>query len=74
VHQEETDLYPEDVKQDFSRLSDWLFQIAHLYGDQIQIKLIDPQSFVGFFKIIALLDTKVDHIHRRRLGEAHWMG
>ena len=50
VHQEEIDGYPEDVKQDFTRLSDWLFEIAHHYGDQIRIEVIDPQSIEGFFK------------------------
>jgi hypothetical protein len=33
VHQEEINGYPEDVKQDFTRLADWLFEIAHHYGD-----------------------------------------
>ncbi|KPK88338.1 MAG: hypothetical protein AMJ88_19195 [Anaerolineae bacterium SM23_ 63] len=71
VHQEEIDQYPEDVRQDFTRLADWLFEIAHQYGDQIRIQVIDPQSIE---EIITLLDTKVSHIHRQRSGEAHWMG
>jgi len=50
VHQEEIDQYPEDVRQDFTRLADWLFEIAHQYGDQIRIQVIDPQSIEGFFK------------------------
>jgi hypothetical protein len=50
VHQEEIAGYPEDIKDDFARLSDWLYEIAHQYGDQIQIQVIDPQSIVGVFK------------------------
>jgi hypothetical protein len=52
VHQEENDRYPEDVTQDFTRLAVWLFEIAHLYGDQIRIQVIDSQSIEGFFKSI----------------------
>lgn len=50
VHQEEIDGYPEDIKGDSTRLADWLFEIAHQYGDQIQIQVIDPQSVEGFIK------------------------
>jgi hypothetical protein len=50
VHQEEIDQYPQDIRQEFTRLADWLFEMAHLYGDQIHIKLIDPQSIEGFLK------------------------
>ena len=50
AHQEEIDGYPEDVKHDFNRLADWLFEIAHQYGDQIQIRIIDPQSIEGIYK------------------------
>ncbi len=50
VHQGEIDQYPEDIKSDFTRLANWLFEIAHQYGDQIQIKVIDPQSIEGLYK------------------------
>ncbi|NIS83266.1 MAG: hypothetical protein GTO14_24395 [Anaerolineales bacterium] len=50
VHQEEIDGYPEDVKLDFTRLADWLFEILYNYGDQIRIQVIDPQSLDGFIK------------------------
>ena len=50
VHQEEINQYPEDVKQEFTRLADWLFEIAHQYGDQIRIQVIDPQSIEGVLK------------------------
>lgn len=50
VHQEEIDQYPEDVKQEFTKLADWMFEVAHQFGDQIQIQVIDPQSIEGFLK------------------------
>jgi hypothetical protein len=50
VHQEELDQYPEEVKQEFERLTDYLFDLAHRYGDQIHIRVIDPLSIEGFFK------------------------
>ncbi len=50
VHQEELDQYPEDVKQEAARLAGWLFDLADRYGDQIHIRVIDPQSPEGLFK------------------------
>jgi hypothetical protein len=52
VHQEELDQYPEDVKQEAARLANWLFGLAHRYGDQIQIRVIDPQSPEGLLKSV----------------------
>jgi hypothetical protein len=50
VHREELDQYPEDVKQEAARLANWLFDLAHRYGDQIHIRVIDPQSPEGLLK------------------------
>jgi hypothetical protein len=52
VHREELDEYPQDLKEDFERLSAWLIELAHRYGDTLRIKLIDPQSFEGFLKSV----------------------
>jgi hypothetical protein len=52
VHKEVLDEYPDDLKQDFERLSDWLIGLAHRYGDGLRIKLIDPQSLEGFVKSV----------------------
>lgn len=49
VHQEELDQYPEDVKQEAARLAGWLSDLTHHYGDQIHIRVIDPQSPEGLF-------------------------
>jgi len=50
VHQEELDQYPDDVKQEVARLAGWLFDLVDRYGDQIHIRVIDPQSPEGLFK------------------------
>ena len=52
VHREELDEYPQDLKEDFARLSAWLIELAHGYGDALRIKLIAPQSFEGFLKSV----------------------
>ena len=52
MHRQELDEYPQDLKEDFERLSAWLIELAHRYGDALRIKLIDPQSFEGFLKSV----------------------
>ena len=50
VHQEELDQYPGDFKQETARLANWLSDLAYRYGDQIHMRVIDPQSPEGLFK------------------------
>jgi hypothetical protein len=50
VHQEELEQYPKDVKQETARLANWLFHLSDRYGDQIDIRVIDPQSPEGLLK------------------------
>jgi hypothetical protein len=50
MRQEELDQYPDDFKQEAARLANWLVDLADRYGDQIQIRVIDPQSPAGLFK------------------------
>ena len=52
VHREELDEYPQDLREDFERLSAWLIELAHRYGDALRIKLVDPQSLEGFLKSV----------------------
>jgi hypothetical protein len=42
--------YPEEWQADYRRLLDWVVDLAGRYGDQILIKVIDPQSAAGLFK------------------------
>jgi hypothetical protein len=52
VHLEEFDQYPEDAKHEAARLANWLLDLSHRYGDQIHIRVIDPQSPAGLLKSI----------------------
>jgi hypothetical protein len=44
--------YPEDVKNDYLYLSQWIKEISEKYQGRISIRLIDAQSFQGFFKCV----------------------
>jgi hypothetical protein len=44
------DEYPQEWQDDYRRLTDWVYDFADRYGDQILIKVIDPQSPEGLFK------------------------
>jgi hypothetical protein len=42
--------YPREWQEEYQRLSDWVYELAGRYGDQILVKVIDPQSPEGLFK------------------------
>jgi hypothetical protein len=42
--------YPQEWQDDYRRLTDWVYEFAERYGDQIFIKVIDPQSPEGLLK------------------------
>ncbi len=44
--------YPEDLKEDYLFLSDWVRELAQKYGAHILITIIDAQSFQGLLKSI----------------------
>jgi hypothetical protein len=44
------DEYPEEWQDDYRRLTDWVYDLAGRYGEQILIKVIDPQSAEGLLK------------------------
>lgn len=50
VHQEERDQYPPEFRADSERLADLLLELVDRYGDQIRIRVIDPQSLEGFWR------------------------
>lgn len=49
-HNKEINEYPEDVKEEVLRLSDWIRELSQRYPDQIQIKIIDAVSILGVYK------------------------
>jgi hypothetical protein len=52
VHNEEINEYPEDLKAEYLRLSDWVRKARKTYGNRVIIRILDPQSLAGFWKII----------------------
>ncbi len=52
VHNQEVNEYPEEMREEYLRLSDWVRETYDTYGRQVWIKVIDPQSLVGMWKHI----------------------
>jgi hypothetical protein len=50
VQDEELKSYPEEMWQDYARLSQMVRDLAARYGDQLQFVLIDPHSPMGLWK------------------------
>lgn len=50
VHQKEMEEYPPDLKEEYTKLSDWIQELNHLYKHRVLIKLIDVQSPLGIYK------------------------
>ena len=50
VHQKEMEEYPPDLKEEYTKLSDWIQELNHLYKHRLLIKLIDVQSPLGIYK------------------------
>lgn len=48
--QGEMDEYPPDLKEEYTRLSDWIRELNRLYRHRLLIKLIDVQSPFGIYK------------------------
>ena len=48
--QGEMDEYPPDLKEEYTRLSDWIRELNRLYKHPLLIKLIDVQSPFGIYK------------------------
>ncbi len=44
--------YPEDLKEDYLFLSQWVKELSQRYREKILIKIIDAQSFEGLYKSV----------------------
>ena len=42
--------YPPDLKEESTKLSDWIRELNRLYKHRLLIRLIDVQSPLGFYK------------------------
>ena len=49
-HQYDMDDYPPDVKEEYTKLSDWIKELTRLYKHRLAIRLIDVQSPLGVYK------------------------
>lgn len=50
VRQEVRSTYPPEILKDAERLAVWLGNLSAQYGEQLHIRVVDPQSMEGFFK------------------------
>ena len=50
IHHRQINEYPEEAKDEFLRLSDWIRELARLYKHRILIRVIDAQSPMGILK------------------------
>ncbi len=50
IRKEMLNSYPAEWLEEAAQLSDWLNELAASFGDQLQIKIYDPQSIQGFMK------------------------
>jgi hypothetical protein len=48
--QKEMDEYPPDLKEEYTKLSDWVRELNRLYKHRLLIRLIDVQSPLGIYK------------------------
>ncbi len=42
--------YPEDLKEDYLFLSEWIKELSRKYRENILIRVTDAQSLLGFYK------------------------
>jgi hypothetical protein len=52
IRQREMNDYPADLKDESDNLSRWLGELKRLYKHRLRIRLIDAQSFPGFYRCL----------------------
>jgi hypothetical protein len=50
AHREMQTAYPPEILEEAERLATWLQDLSARYGEQLHIRIVDPQSVEGFFK------------------------
>jgi len=50
VHQQIQADYPQEMLEEVGRLAGWLQDLSARHGEQLHIRIIDPQSLEGFVK------------------------
>ncbi len=52
MHTQEINEYPEDLKAEYVRLSQWVRDTRTVHGQQVVVRILDPQSLAGFWKVL----------------------
>jgi len=52
VHTQEINEYPEDIKAEYLRLSEWVRDTRKTHGQRVVVRIVDPQSLGGFWKVL----------------------
>jgi hypothetical protein len=65
--------YPSQMLEEAGRLSAWLQELSARWGDQLHIRLIDPQSPEGFYKSLRYWVRRYPtYIINRRTKHTGW--
>jgi hypothetical protein len=51
-HNQEINQYPDDIKEEVLRLSDWIRDLVQRYPNNVQFKIIDAMTPLGFYKML----------------------
>ncbi len=52
MHNQEINEYPEEMKAEYLLLSQWVRTLRQTHGDRVRIRIVDPQSLFGFWKVL----------------------
>jgi len=52
VHTEEINEYPEDLKAEYLRRSEWVRDTRKIHGQQVVVRIVDPQSLGGLWMVL----------------------
>ncbi len=52
MHTQEINEYPEEIKAEYLRLSEWIRSTRSRYGSRVLVRLVDPQSLGGMWKVL----------------------
>jgi hypothetical protein len=51
-HNQEINQYPDDIKEEVLRLSDWIRDLVRRYPNSVQFKIIDAMTPLGIYKML----------------------
>ena len=51
-HNQEINQYPDDIKEEVLRLSDWIRNLVRRYPHNVQFKIIDAVTPLGIYKMV----------------------